>query len=120
MAFQASRPEKPWHETNIQTVRGLEDLLVVAWNTANTTTTETGAKTTTTTTTTTAAATKEEVRRWHVHAVLRAAARLRHEGGCSGAALEDTLRYVSSELSARARQRARAVGLADAAAVPFL
>ena len=118
MAFQASRPEKPWQETNIQTVRGLEDLLVVAWNTANNTTTETD--TTTTTTTTTTAATKEEVRRWHVHAVLRAAARLRHEGGCSGAALEDTLRYVSSELSARARQRARAVGLADAAAVPFL
>lgn len=77
----------------MQTRRGLEDLLA------------------------TTAMTKETTRRIHVHAVLRAEARVRHECGYRGEVLHTTLRYVSGGSSADARRRAVALGRADAADV---
>ena len=95
MTYEETRAKgQVWHETNVTTIRGLEDLL--------------------------AAESKESSRRQHVHLVLRAAARIRHEGYASEEAFCDTLRYVSSGSSAWARQRARDMGVADAAALAWL
>lgn len=95
MAYEEAVAQgRPWHETNVKTIRGLEDLL--------------------------ATNSKESARRMHVHCVLRAAARIRHEGYASEEAFCDTIRYISSESSAVARQRARSMGVADAEAIAWL
>lgn len=90
MEYQATlAANQTWKESNTQTIRGLEDLFAVQ--------------------------TKEDNRQQHVYAILRAAARIRHEeAALAPAALADTLRYISSELSAAARQRALKMGQEDA------
>jgi hypothetical protein len=90
LSYETCRKEgRPWkeEESNVETIRGLEDFFSVR--------------------------SKEHSRQQHVYAVLRAAARIKHEGYPSEEAFNDHLRYVSSESSAWARQHARTMGLAD-------
>ena len=63
---------------------------------------------------------KEHSRREHMYCVLRAAARIKHEGYASEEAFNDTLRYISSESSAWARQKAHAIGVADRQALQWI
>ena len=90
LAYQAALTNgQPWVENEVQTVRGLEDFFLPT--------------------------TKEAARQVHVHAVLRAAAVIRHEeAALTAGELADTLRYISSESSSKARRRAAEMGRADA------
>ena len=96
LAYDAAcRKQQPWVESNVQTARGLEDFFLPVC--------------------------KETARQEHVHAVLRAAAVIRfEEAALSSSELADTLRYVSSELSSKARRRAADLGAADEQAVRLL